>query len=126
MIGLFNDSLPLNHQPSELALKVAPRLIELCFQTAGLWEMGLQGRLGLPLHIDQVRVWPGAEALQTPVYAIVTPDAASGSFNAEVLDSSGNRYLQLVGYRTVAVPNAVDEKLLHKLQSAMSLEMEMV
>src|SRR5205085_6032562 len=49
VIGLFNDSLPPNHQPCELALKVAPRLIELCFQTAGLWEMGLQGRLGLPL-----------------------------------------------------------------------------
>ena len=33
---------------------VAPRLIELCFQTAGLWEMSVQGRMGLPQHVDEV------------------------------------------------------------------------
>ena len=46
--------LPDNHHPSELPTLMAPRLIELCFQTAGLWEMGVQGRMGLPLHIDRV------------------------------------------------------------------------
>ena len=29
-------------------------VIELCFQTAGLWEMSVQGRMGLPQHVHQV------------------------------------------------------------------------
>ena len=33
---------------------MAPRLIELCFQTAGLWEMGVQSRMGLPQHVGRV------------------------------------------------------------------------
>ncbi len=47
--------LPGNHDPSDRPTLMAPRLIELCFQTAGLWEMGVHGRMGLPLHVDQVR-----------------------------------------------------------------------
>ena len=54
MVGLMARGLPANHLPSELPTLMAPRLIELCFQTAGLWEMGAQGRMGLPLHIDRV------------------------------------------------------------------------
>ena len=33
---------------------MAPRLIELCFQTAGLWELGAQSRFGLPQDVQQV------------------------------------------------------------------------
>ena len=54
IIGLMAKGLPANHLPSELPTLMAPRLIELCFQTAGLWEMGAQGRMGLPQHIDRV------------------------------------------------------------------------
>ena len=35
VIGLFAQGLPPNHHPSELPTVMAPRLIELCFQTAG-------------------------------------------------------------------------------------------
>ena len=51
IIGLMAKSLPSNHHPSERPTLAAPRLIELCFQTAGLWEMSVQGRMGLPLHV---------------------------------------------------------------------------
>ena len=39
---------------------------------------------------------------------MVTPDRARESFNAEVVDAAGNRYLQVSGYRTVALPGSVD------------------
>jgi hypothetical protein len=32
----------------------APRLVELCFQTAGLWGMAAEGPPGLPGRIDKV------------------------------------------------------------------------
>src|SRR5579859_6352114 len=38
VVGLMAKGLPANHLPSELSTIMAPRLIELCFQTAGLWE----------------------------------------------------------------------------------------
>ena len=38
--------LPPNHVPAELPLFAAPRLIELCFQTAGILEIGTHGSHG--------------------------------------------------------------------------------
>jgi hypothetical protein len=35
--------------------------------------------------------------------------------------SAGNRYVQLRGYRTVAVPKAIDAESLNALQSLISL-----
>jgi hypothetical protein len=103
---------------------MAPRLIELCFQTAGVWEMGAQGRMGLPQHIDRVSslLLPAPDSADTRLYAVVTSDPGPGNFDAEVVDTKGNRYLHLSGYRTVAVPNAVDAERLKALQAAMSLE----
>jgi len=125
IIGLMAKGLPANHLPSELPTLTAPRLIELCFQTAGVWEMGTQGRMGLPQHIDCVSsssLLRAPESADTRLYAVVTSDWDRGSFDAEVVDTKGNRYLHLGGYRTVAVPGAVDAERLKALQAAMSLE----
>ncbi len=122
IVGLMATSLPNNHHPAALPLIVAPRLIELCFQTAGLWEMGTQGRMGLPLHIDRVSLLKhAAELSETRLYAVVTPNPSQGSFDSEVVDSKGNCYLQLKGYRTVAFPNAMNVERLKVLQAAMTL-----
>jgi len=123
IVGLLSKGLPVNHLPSELPTLMAPRLVELCFQTAGLWEMGIHGRMGLPQHIDRVSSSLGApESAGTRLYAVVTPDPSRGCFDAEVVDAKGNCYLHLGGYRTVTVPNAVDAEGLKALQAAMSLE----
>ncbi|MGA7471715.1 MAG: SDR family oxidoreductase [Candidatus Sulfotelmatobacter sp.] len=124
MVGLMARSLPANHLPSEPPTLMAPRLIELCFQTAGLWEMGVQGRMGLPRHIDRVSslLLPAAESDDTRLYAVVTSDQGRSSFDADIVDTKGNRYLQISGYRTVAFPGALDAERLKALQAAMSLE----
>jgi NAD(P)-dependent dehydrogenase (short-subunit alcohol dehydrogenase family)/acyl carrier protein len=121
IVGLMNESLPVNHQPPEQPTLMAPRVIELCFQTAGLWEMGVQGRMGLPLHIDRVSLLRAPELAEEPLYAVVHPHPEQGSFDAEVVDTKGNRYLHLSGYRTVALPDAVDAEPLKALQAAMAL-----
>ena len=99
---------------------MAPRLIELCFQTAGLWEMSEQNRMGLPLYVHQVRVWRAPELAEGQFYAVVTPHPEEQSFDAEVVDAKGNCYVQLSGYKTVALPNSVDAEPLKALQAAMS------
>jgi NAD(P)-dependent dehydrogenase (short-subunit alcohol dehydrogenase family) len=116
-VGLFSASLPPDHQPSTWATLVSPRLIELCFQTAGLLEMGTRGTMGLPLHVERVSL------LREPtekrrLFALVRPAAAG--FDARVVDDEGHVYLALEGYRTVELPAAVDEKGLECFRAVMS------
>ncbi len=122
IVGLMAQGLPSHHHPSERTMLMAPRLIELCFQTAGLWEMGVQGRMGLPQHVHRAWLLRAPELAEGRLYAVVTPDPDQGSFDAEVLDAKGNRYVHLSGYRTVALPNGLDAEHLKPLQAAMSLE----
>jgi len=122
IVGLMAKNLPDNHRPSDLPAVMGPRLIELCFQTAGVWEMGIEGRMGLPQHIDRVGSVCLPDSAEERLYAVVTPKLNDNSFDAEVVDARGNRYLQLSGYRTVAIPNAVDAEAVEKLRAAMSAE----
>jgi len=122
IIGLMAKDLPPNHQPADLPALMAPRLIELCFQTAGVWELGVHSRMGLPLHVDHVSLLRPPELAEGRLYAVVTPDLERGSFDAEVVDSAGNCYVQMRGYRTVAVPDAVDSDRLKPLQAILASE----
>jgi hypothetical protein len=56
------------------------------------------------------------------LYAVVTPHPDRGCFDAEVVDTSGICYLTLTGYRTVAVPDAVNAERLKRLQFLMLSE----
>ena len=122
IVGLMAKGLGDNHYPSGLPTLMAPRLIELCFQTAGVYEMGVEGRMGLPQHIDRVSLLSDPEEAEGRLFALVSPNLREGSFDAEVVDEKGNIYLKLSGYRTVAIPGAVDAGRLKVLQAAMSLE----
>jgi acyl transferase domain-containing protein/acyl carrier protein len=116
-IGLMADGLPPNHQPPELPLLTAPRLLELCFQTAGVWELATTGRLGLPQAVGRVTLLEPAGAGGS-VYAIVEP--RSEQYDAEVLDDTGVVRLRMEGYRTVALPIPIDPELLGPLRVAVS------
>ncbi len=40
VVGRLAGELPDDHDPASQPTELAPRLIELCFQTAGVWELG--------------------------------------------------------------------------------------
>jgi len=124
IIGLMANTLPTNHHPSALSTQMAPRLIELCFQTAGIWEMGVRGRMGLPQHINRVSTSVAAnrEQVETRFYALVVPNLIDESFDAEVIDEEGNQYVQLTGYHTIALPSPGNAQRLKALHALMSLE----
>lgn len=121
MIGKMAKHLPSNHEPSRLPIVLKPRLIELCFQTAGLWEMGVLGRMGLPQHIDELMFYRTPDVEASALYAIVTPDSSHTSFDAEVMTTSGQLLFRLRGYRTVELPSTLDEKQLMHLKAVMTL-----
>ena len=84
--------------------------------------MGVQGRMGLPQHIERVSVPRAPELADGRLYALVTLHPDRGSFDAEVIDTKGNPYLQLSGYQTVSLPGGVDAESLKALQAIMSLQ----
>ena len=101
----------------EQPLVTAPVLLELCLQTAGIWEAGQTGVLALPRAIGRVcfyDVQPNGEA----IYAEVHPehDEDGLRFQARVVDARGQVYLEMEDYRTSPLPYAVQEELLAPLK----------
>jgi len=121
VVGLMAKHLPSNHHPTELPTITEPRLIELCFQTAGIWEMGLQGTMGLPHHVRELCI-VGVPDPNADLYAVVTPDADHAFFDAEIVDVKGDCYLTLRGYQTVAIPDGAQKERLHHLHEILTAE----
>jgi KR domain/Polyketide synthase dehydratase N-terminal domain/Polyketide synthase dehydratase domain len=105
LISKKASTLPANHVPPELPTLTCPRLIELCFQTAGLAEISEHQRLGLPLHVDSILISNNVRENGT-IYARVTR-AQQQSFDAVVVESAGSCLVHLKGYRTIALPGTV-------------------
>jgi hypothetical protein len=117
-VGLFATGLPADHTPTDTPELVSPRLIELFFQTAGIWEIGRHGRFGLPHHVDRVVLHEGLDAPQGRVEAIVEP--RDSGFDGRVVDAAGAVLLEVNGYRTVELPGSLDADLRSPLAEAMA------
>lgn len=118
VVGLYASNLPANHEPVSLPTRVSPRLIELCFQTAGMWELATKSRMGLPYRVDRLSIRKISDAVAAKLHSVVTPNA-DGGFDARVVDEKGNVWLSLNGYRTMEMPEPVDDALLAPLRAAM-------
>jgi hypothetical protein len=65
--------------------------------------------MALPAGIGRVRVYrPAVEGNGRRLYALVEAVNQGGQFNGRVVDEMGNVYLELEGYRTVALPGSVE------------------
>ena len=108
-VGLMVHGLPPNADPADAASLMAPRLVELCFQTAGILQVARDQALGLPTYYDEVRAYRQAEEADGErLYAVV--DRRPGEtavYDARVVDTRGRVYVDLRGYRTVTVPGRV-------------------
>ena len=119
IVGRFAGALPADHDPVEVPLELAPRLIELCFQTAGVWELGTTGRMGLPTHLDRMfRFGPTVE--DGPLWAVVTP--REHGVDAEIVDGDGRVRLRIEGYRTSEMPGELPAEALAPIRDAMGEE----
>jgi hypothetical protein len=86
---------------------IGPRLVELCFQAAGLWEAGRDGRLALPLHVDSVRI--AAEPTEQADLVATARPGGDGGFDCVVHGADGQVVLRVDGYRTVPLPESVPD-----------------
>jgi hypothetical protein len=119
VVGQFASKLPANHEPEHLPTVVSPRLIELCFQTAGMWELSTKARIGLPYRVDRLRILKEPDAGRSALHSVVTPNA-DGGFDAQVVDANGIVCVSVEGYKTMELPEPVDDALLAPLRAAMA------
>jgi hypothetical protein len=107
--GVMAHGLPPNARPADAASLMAPRLIELCFQTAGILEVAKDSVLGLPTAFSSARVYRQPEDAEGErLYALVTRREDGGpAYDAQVVDGRGRLYVDLRGYRTVSLPGLV-------------------
>jgi hypothetical protein len=116
-VGELAADLPANHAAGSGPLLIAPRLVELCFQTAGVAELAVDGSLGLPKRFRRLQVAPDASEA-TARHAVVTAGAAGG-VDAIVLDDAGRVLVRLDGYETVGLQGAASADLLAPLEVAL-------
>ena len=109
VIGCMAGELPLDTTDAGHRSLVGPRLIELCFQTAGVWEIGHTGQLALPAAVDRVIVRDPA-AGSGPLVAEVTANEDGTVFGARVRDGEGRVRVEIEGYRTSRMPNTLPEE----------------
>jgi hypothetical protein len=101
--------LPADTAQGEGDWLMAPRLVEFCFQTAGIWEIKARNAMALPLAIGKVTAYRQLpEAAGNTLYAVLTAIDGGASFDARVVDESGQVYVTLENYRTVQLPGSVD------------------
>jgi len=116
-VGRLPADLPAGHVPQAAPTATQPRLAELCFQTAGLWEIGTTGQMPLPAHIDRV-VTVGTPRPGATLFAIAYP-ATNGGFDCRVIDANGDVLVHMDGYRTVQL-GALADDLAEPIRTAMS------
>ena len=106
--GLLARDLPPGADPPSAATLVAPRLVELGFQTAGIWEVATKERLALPAGLKLVRAYRGEEdAHGGDLWAVASATDGGATFDVRVVDERGNVFVELLGYRTVALEGRV-------------------
>ncbi len=106
VVGLFAEGL-----------NTLPRLLELGFQTAGIMEMGVHNRMGLPSHIDVLQVYKGQDDLKGQLYAVV--DQIEDGYNISIVNDKGDIFIFLKGYKTAEFMMNMDEELTAPLEEVL-------
>ncbi len=103
--ALIAHDLPPNTEPAEARSFIAPRLVEACFQAAAQWSIEVKNGMAFPLGFDKVIPLRQAEEAEGQRLYVLLETADGGqSFDAQVVDETGNVYVILRSYRTVSRP----------------------
>jgi NAD(P)-dependent dehydrogenase (short-subunit alcohol dehydrogenase family) len=104
-VTLMAHDLGPNTEPANAESVMAPRLMELCFQSAALWNTKVKNAMAFPLGFEAVSAYrQPAEAEGRRLYCVCKTHNDGESFDAEVVDEAGNLFVQLKSYLTVSRP----------------------
>ena len=117
VLGKLQTGLPsiTAHQQNLMSL---PLLVELCMQTAGVYEIGETGALSLPKSIGSLTLHQ-LVIVDEDLFAEVYPRRDQDGrvyFDARVIDGKGTVYLEMHKYQTSSMPYAAEKKLVRPLE----------
>ena len=98
---------------------MAPRLVELCFQTAGLWEAG---RAGPARAARSMSTRCACSPTRRPLPAACTPSCIRDDerYDCAVVDELGTVLVRVEGYRTIALPGRLADDVRAPVADAMA------
>ncbi|TYB60228.1 SDR family NAD(P)-dependent oxidoreductase [Nonomuraea sp. PA05] len=99
------EGLPEAVDPPGAATVTPPRLVELCFQTAGLAQAARDGILALPAHVDRVALYPERDGKDIQAIA----GQGDGHYDCAVIAGDGTVLVTAEGYRGVPIPGDLPE-----------------
>jgi small redox-active disulfide protein 2 len=100
--GEVTRELPANAAAEDATELTVPRLVESCFQTAGIWEISERKTMALPAAVGRVRLVRQPDPGELLV-ALVETLGDGNAFNARIVDESGRVVVALEGYRTISL-----------------------
>ena len=117
VVGTMRTPLPADTTTPNSTSMVGPRMVELCFQTAGVWEIGQTGQMGLPSVVERVTVFDPTPNGR-PVVAELQPHPSEDalSFDMRVRDDEGKVYLTVEGYRTSRIPGGLPDEAMGRFR----------
>jgi hypothetical protein len=110
LLARIPDTLPTHHTPEDLQMAAGPRLLESCFQAAGLLDLARSERVGLPSRLRSLKLYPPISEMAGLRAAV--EKSADGTHQAFVVDASGRILLEIEGYSTVELPLEIDPESL--------------
>ncbi len=104
-VALMAHDLGPNTEPADAASLMAPRLLELCFQSAALWNTKVKNAMAFPLGFEAVTAYRQPEEAEgRRLYCVCKTHNDGESFDAQVMDEAGNVFVKLQSYLTVSRP----------------------
>ena len=104
-VALMAHDLGPNTEPANAESVMAPRLVELCFQAAALWNTKVKNAMAFPLGFEAVTAYRQPEEAEgRRLYCVCKTHNDGVSFDAQVTDEAGNVFVVLKSYLTVSRP----------------------
>ncbi len=104
-VALMAHDLGPNTEPANAESVMAPRLVELCFQAAALWNTKVKNAMAFPLGFEAVTAYRQPEEAEgRRLYCVCKTHNDGVSFDAQVTDEAGNIFVVLKSYLTVSRP----------------------
>ena len=101
----------------------SPRLVELCLQAAGLYEVAASGRMRIPSSIERI-VWHSPDRTEKKDGLVAVVERAldrdgEPAYDAAVINLDGSVRLSVFGYRATDFSQPVDQVALLDVRSAL-------
>jgi hypothetical protein len=120
LVARLAPGLPPLRHPGGRASVLAPRLLELALQAAGLLEIARSARSMIPHAIGRVeQLLPLDEDSGVPLLAIARAGEAPATIDIDVCTEDGRCAMRVRGYATVPLPFASDPDSLAALATAL-------